>query len=130
MAAARKKPMFPRMAWNERQIAGMEEDGGKSKGSCQNLKWKKPNTIRFGWEKSTLRRSACKWMAQRYSGRGLTEAKTAGVLRSDGRRGISDNLPRFFLSSSEKKIAKFTVNFTGCKHENQFRFLKITTIKV
>ena len=45
MSAAQKKPLFPGMAWDEKQIAGMEEEGGKKNGNRQNLQWKKPNAI-------------------------------------------------------------------------------------
>ena len=64
-------------------------------------------------------------MASRHNGRGLTEAKKPGMLRKYGVRGISDNLPKVFLNSSEKKIANFNVNFTSWDHENKIKFLKI-----
>ena len=52
MGAGKKKPLFTEMAWDEKQIAGMEVDAGmrNGHGHGQNLKWERPNTIQFGRE--------------------------------------------------------------------------------
>ena len=48
MSAVQKEPIFPGLAWDETQKAGMEVDGGKRNGNRQNLQWKIPTACNLG----------------------------------------------------------------------------------
>lgn len=69
------------------------------------------------------------WLRDNMAGN-LKEAKKPVMPRTCRSRGISETYRTFSYVAPKKTIAKFRVNFTGRKGDNNFKFLKIPYLKL